>query len=309
MLKILSLDHNSPLIRHQLEASGWIWEEDLDSTYADVLDKISQYDGLILRSRIPIDRPLLEKASQLKFVARVGAGMENIDLNACKDLGIVPINSPEGNRDAVAEHSVGMLLCLMNRLIISSTEVKNGVWLREENRGDELLGKTLGLIGYGNMGQAFARRLSGFGVEVIFHDIRNGLEDRFASQVSLTELQQRAQILSFHTPLDQTTRGMFNARFLDAMQNPFYLLNTSRGAVVESSQVVRGLKEKKILGACLDVLENEKTSFETVEISDDLDYLLQSPKVLITPHIAGWTHQSKTRLAQIVVDKILSLTK
>lgn len=308
-MKILLLDHNHPLITEQLLAKGFILEEDFTSSYDEVLQKIDHYDGIIIRSRIPLDKNFLENAKNLKFIARVGAGMENIDLNAAKDIGIELINSPEGNRDSVAEHVVAMLLILMNRLFIASNEVKNGIWKREENRGDELLGKTFGIIGYGNMGKATAKRLSGFGVKVIFHDILHDLEDEFATQVSLETLQKEADILSLHIPLDDSTKYLVDENFISKMNKNFYFVNTARGKNVNTSALVKAIKNGKVLGAALDVLEYEKSSFENLDSSSDnqdLQFLLTSEKVIVTPHIAGWTHQSKEKLAQFIVDKIVA---
>ena len=312
-MKILLLDSNHPLITEQLLAKGFVLEEDFTSSYDEVLQKINQYDGIIIRSRIPLDKNFLENAQNLKFIARVGAGMENIDQETAKNLGISLINSPEGNRDSVAEHVVGMLLILMNRLFIASEEVKNGIWKREENRGDELLGKTFGIIGYGNMGKATAKRLSGFGVEVIFYDILPNLEDEFAKQVSLEELQERADILSLHIPLDASTKYLVDENFISKMKKNFYLVNTARGKNVKTSALVDALKSGKVKAAALDVLEYEKSSFENLDTStslsarnkEDLQFLLESNQVIVTPHIAGWTHQSKEKLAQFIVDKIV----
>lgn len=305
-MKILLLDHNHPLITEQLSAKGFVLEEDFTSSYDEVLMKINYYDGIIIRSRIPMDGNFLQNAKNLKFIARVGAGMENIDQQAAKELGVSLINSPEGNRDSVAEHVVGMLLVLMNRLYIASEEVKKGIWNREENRGDELTGKTFGIIGYGNMGKATAKRLSGFGVKVIFHDVLSDLQDEFATQVSLEELQAQADVLSLHIPLDASTKYMVNEDFISKMKKDFYLINTARGKNVETSAVVKAIKNGKIKGAALDVLEYEKSSFEHLETqNDDLDFLLNSDKVMVTPHIAGWTIQSKEKLAQYIVDKII----
>lgn len=313
-MKILLLDKNHPLITEQLLARNFILEEDFTSSYDEVCDKIQNYDGVIIRSRIPLDQNFLEKATHLKFIARVGAGMENIDIPVAEKLGIQLINSPEGNRDSVAEHVVGMLLILMNRLFIASNEVKKGIWLREENRGDELLGKTVGLIGYGNMGKATAKRLSGFGCKVIFHDILPDLSDEFATQVSLEELKQKAEVLSLHIPMTNETHYLIDSTFINEMKNEFYFVNTARGKNVETKYLVEALKSGKVKGACLDVLEYEKASFEKLDTStslstrenEDLQYLLDSEKVIVTPHIAGWTHQSKEKLAQVIVDKIIA---
>ena len=308
-MKILLLDKNHPLITEQLSEKGFVLEKDFSSSYEQVLEKIHLYEGIIIRSRIPLDAHFLEKAKNLKFIARVGAGMENIDTAKAQELGIKLINSPEGNKDAVAEHVLGTLLVLMNRLFISSNEVKNGIWLREENRGEEILGKTFGIIGYGNMGKAVAKRLSGFGCKTIFYDIKPNLSDEFATQVSLEELQENADILSLHIPLTEDTLYMIDEEFISKMKKNFYFINTARGKNLKTSALVNALKSGKIKGACLDVLEYEKTSFENLETrNEDLEYLLNSEKAIITPHIAGWTHESKIKLAQVIVDKILAFT-
>lgn len=305
-MRILLLDTNHPLIEEQLSDKGFVLDADYTSSYDEVLEKIHNYEGIIIRSRIPLDKNFLTKASHLKFIARVGAGMENIDVDTAHQLGIKLINSPEGNRDSVAEHVVGMLLILMNRLFIASNEVKNGIWRREENRGDELLGKTFGIIGYGNMGKATAKRLSGFGVEVIFYDILPDLSDEFATQVSLDELQKRADILSLHIPLTEETHYLIDEEFISKMEKNFYFVNTARGKNLKTKALVQAIESGKVLGACLDVLEYEKSSFENLEVGNqNLKYLLDSEKVIITPHIGGWTHQSKTKLAQVIVDKII----
>ncbi|OCK52178.1 hydroxyacid dehydrogenase [Chryseobacterium sp. CBo1] len=313
-MRILLLDKNHPLITDQLLDKNFILEEDFTSSYDEVCAKIQNYDGVIIRSRIPLDKNFLEHGENLKFIARVGAGMENIDIPVAEKLGIQLINSPEGNRDSVAEHVIGMLLILMNRLFIASQEVKNGIWLREENRGDELLGKTVGLIGYGNMGKATAKRLSGFGCRVIFYDILPNLSDEFATQVSLEELKEKAEVLSLHIPLTEETHYLIDENFISEMKNDFYFVNTARGKNVETKYLVEALKSGKVKGACLDVLEYEKSSFENLDTStslstrenEDLSYLLNSEKAIVTPHIAGWTHQSKEKLAQVIVDKIVA---
>lgn len=306
-MRILLLDKNHPLITEQLLEKNFILEEDFTSSYDEVCRKIENYDGVIIRSRIPLDKNFLERAKNLKFIARVGAGMENIDIPVAEKLGIQLINSPEGNRDSVAEHVVGMLLVLMNRLFIASQEVKNGIWLREENRGDELLGKTVGLIGYGNMGKATAKRLSGFGCTVIFHDILPGLSDEYATQVSLEELKDRAEVLSLHIPLTKESYYLIDGSFISEMKNDFYFINTARGKNVETKSLVEAMRSGRVKGTCLDVLEYEKSSFENLETeNEDLKYLLESEKAIVTPHIAGWTYQSKEKLAQVIADKIIA---
>ncbi len=305
-MKILQLDTNHHLITEQLTANGFQVDEDTLSSYHEILEKINNYDGIILRSRIPVDKNFLEAAENLKFIARVGAGMENIDTETAKKSGILLFNAPEGNRDAVAEHVLGMLLLLMNRLRICSDEVCNGIWKREENRSDELYGKTFGIIGYGNMGKAVAKRLAGFGVRVIFYDILPDLSDEFATQVSLGELKNEADVVSLHLPLTPETLFMIDEKFISEMKKDFYFINTARGKNVKTKDLVVALKSGKIKAAALDVLEYERSSFESLdEMNEDLQFLLQSEKALVTPHIAGWSHQSKEKMAQIIVDKIL----
>lgn len=306
-MRILQLDKNHPLIKQQLSEKGFFIDDDFSSTYAQLLDIIEPYEGIIIRSRVPMDRNFIQKAGNLKFIARVGAGLENIDLEAAAEFGVSVISSPEGNRDAVAEHVLGMLLVLTNRLFVSAEEVKQGLWRREENRGDELTGKTFGIIGYGNMGKAVARRLSGFSLNAIFYDIKPDLGDAFATAVSLDKLMGTADIISLHIPLTEETNYLVDEDFINGMAKDFYLINASRGKNVKTKALVRGLKSGKIKGAALDVLEFEKPSFEKLDSeSDDLKYLLQSEKVIVTPHIAGWTHQSKEKLAQVIVDKIVA---
>ena len=306
-MRILQLDKNHPLIKQQLSEKGFVIDDDFSSTYAQLLDIIEPYEGIIIRSRVPMDRNFIQKAGNLKFIARVGAGLENIDLEAAAEFGVSVISSPEGNRDAVAEHVLGMLLVLTNRLFVSAEEVKQGLWRREENRGDELTGKTFGIIGYGNMGKAVARRLSGFSLNAIFYDIKPDLGDAFATEVSLDKLMGTADIISLHIPLTEETKYLVDEGFINGMAKDFYLINASRGKNVKTKALVRGLKSGKIKGAALDVLEFEKPSFEKLDSeSDDLKYILQSEKVIVTPHIAGWTHQSKEKLAQVIVDKIVA---
>lgn len=305
-MKILLLDKNHPLITEQLTAKGFSLDEDFTSSYDEVLAKIEGYDGTIIRSRIPVDQKFIEHAKNLKFIARVGAGMENIDVAFAQKSGVELISSPEGNRDAVAEQVLGMLLILMNRLFISSQEVKNGIWKREENRGEELLGKTVGLIGYGNMGKAVAKRLSGFGCKVIFHDILPNIADENATQVTLEILKKEADILSLHLPITDETHYLVNKKFISEMAKNFYFVNTARGKNVNTKDLVQAIKNGKVKGAALDVLEYEKSSFENLDgENEDLQYLLNSEKVIVTPHIAGWTIESKEKLAQVIVDKIL----
>ena len=309
-MKILHLDTNHPILIAQLNSLGFTNDEDYTSSKAEILTKIHLYDGLIIRSRFSIDASFLEKAQNLKFIGRVGAGLENIDCSYAKNNGITLIAAPEGNRNAVGEHCLGMLLSLFNKLNKANGEIKKGQWLREENRGVELDGKTIGLIGYGNMGKSFAKKLRGFNVEVLCYDLKPNVSDDCCTQVSLRELQQKVDVLSLHTPQTELTRNMVNTNFIESFKKKFWLLNTARGTSVVTKDLVIALKSGKILGAGLDVLEYEKASFENLFTNDKIpkafQYLINSNNVLLSPHVAGWTVESKEKLAQTIVDKIKS---
>ncbi|MFV0305157.1 MAG: 2-hydroxyacid dehydrogenase [Moheibacter sp.] len=311
-MNILALDKNHDLLIQGLKKEGFQVDEDYNSSREKILKSISNYEGIIIRSRFPIDKEFLEAAESLQFIGRVGAGLENIDVEYAASKGITLFNAPEGNRDAVAEHALGMLLMLMNRLKIVDVEVRNGIWKREENRGDELMGKVVGIIGYGNMGKAFAQRLKGFGVEVICYDIKKNIEDENAHQVSLPEFCEKVDIVSLHTPQTAETKGMVNLEFIEKIKKSFYFINTARGKSVVTKDLVKALKSGKIIGACLDVHEYEKSSFENLELHElpeDFQYLVQSEQVALAPHIAGWTHQSKEKLARVILNKIVEWKK
>jgi D-3-phosphoglycerate dehydrogenase len=265
------------------------------------------YDGIVIRSRFTIDKHFLDKASNLKFIGRVGAGLENIDCDYAASKGVHLISAPEGNRNAVGEHALGMLLSLFNKLNKADAEVRNGKWLREENRGIELDGKTVGLIGYGNMGKSFAKKLRGFDVQVLCYDIKPNVGDENCKQVSLEEIQQKADVLSLHTPQTHLTTNMIDADFIKQFQKPFWLINTARGKSVVTKDLVEALKTNQVLGAGLDVLEYEKASFEnlfTTNMPEAFDYLIHAENVILSPHVAGWTVESKQKLAQTIVNKI-----
>ena len=307
-MKILHLDSNHPLLINQLNDLGFTNHEDYTSSKSEIEAKIADYDGFIIRSRFTIDKEFLDAAKNLKFIGRVGAGLENIDCDYATKKGIHLISAPEGNRNAVGEHALGMLLSLFNKLNKADKEVRAGKWLREANRGLELDGKTVGLIGYGNMGKAFAKKLKGFDVEVLCYDIKANVGDENAKQVTLEDLKAKTNVLSLHIPQTELTLNMINSEFINGFKNPFWLLNTARGKSVVTKDLVSALKSGKILGAGLDVLEYEKSSFENLFTSDNMpeafQYLINSEQVLLTPHIAGWTVESNIKLAQTIVDKI-----
>ena len=306
-MKILHLDSNHPLLIEHLTDLGHTNHEDYNSSKKAVEAKIHLYEGLIIRSRFRIDAGFLDKATQLKFIGRVGAGLENIDTDYAYAMGVHLISAPEGNQNAVGEHALGMLLSLFNKLTISDREVRNGIWQRESNRGNELDGKTIGIIGYGHMGKAFSKKLQGFDVDVLCYDIKANVGDENSRQVPLEVLQEKAHVLSLHVPQTAATINMVNTDFISSFKHPFWLLNTARGNCVVTSDLVKALESKKIRGAALDVMEYEKSSFETIFSNKTplaFSSLLKADNVIFSPHIAGWTIESHRKLAQTIVDKI-----
>lgn len=310
-MNVLFIDTTHEILPQKLEEMGFQCDYFADYKYQDYLNCIADYDGVVIRSKIKMDKPILEQAKKLKFIGRVGAGMENIDVEFAESLGIACLNSPEGNRDAVAEHALGMILALRNHLVRVNTEVRNGIWIREENRGFELKGKTLAIIGYGNMGKAFAQRLQGFEMNVVAHDkYKTNFSDQYAQEVELEEVFKQADIISYHVPLTAETRYMFNAEFISQMTRPFYLINTARGPVVNTADLMKGIEAGQVLGAALDVLEFEGVSFEKLkedELPDSFRKLVSSDQVLLSPHIAGWTVESNIKLSSFIVEKIAAL--
>ena len=308
-MNVLHLDSNHPLLIEQLAALGYTNHEDYSSPKEAIEAKIHAYDGLIIRSRFRIDSKFLDKATNLKFIGRVGAGLENIDTTYAQAKGIQLIAAPEGNQNAVGEHALGMLLALFNKLHSADRDVRSGAWQREANRGVELDGKTVGIIGYGHMGKAFAKKLRGFDVEVLCYDLKPNVGDENAQQVSLQTLQEKTQVLSLHVPHTELTFQMIDANFISQFKHPFWLLNTARGSCVVTTDLVAALKSKTVLGAGLDVLEYEKSSFETLFSNTPppvLEYLLKADNVIVSPHVAGWTVESHQKLAQTIVDKIVN---
>ncbi len=240
-MRILHLDENHPFLIEELEKAGFENSIDYSSSKAEIEDQLAQYEGIVLRARFPIDASFLAKAIKLKFIARVGAGVENIDQEAAKERGIELFSAPMGNANAVGEHAMGMLLGLMNKLYLAHHSIRKGEWQRETHRGEELEGKTVGIIGYGNMGKSFAKKLRGFDIkEVIYYDIETKIPDEFARQVTLEELFEKTEILSIHTPQTPSTIGMIDAAFLEQMQQPFWLINTARGSAIKTSALVQG---------------------------------------------------------------------
>lgn len=311
MMKVLHLDTNHACLMEDLASMGCENFEDYKNSKSEVEKIIHQYDGIVIRSRFKIDKTFIDAATNLKFIARVGAGLESIDCDYAKSKGIHLIAAPEGNMNAVGEHALGMILALLNNLKKADLEIRNGHWIREGNRGLELEGKTIGLIGYGNMGKSFAKKLKGFDCKVICYDILPNVGDENCEQVDLETLQKETDVLSIHTPHNALSFKMINSDFINQFKKSFYLINTARGTAVVTNDLVAALKTKKILGACLDVLEYEKTSFENMFENENLPeaftYLIESNKVLLSPHIAGWTIESKFKLAKTISQKVKNI--
>ncbi len=307
-MKVLLLDTNHEILKNGLLSLNWEVDEDYHSSKEEIEKKIAGYDGLIIRSRIPLDKNFLSQAKNLKFIGRVGAGLENIDTDFAKKQNIKLFNAPEGNRNAVGEHTLGLILNLFNKINKSDKEIRQGIWKREENRGIELDGKTVSIIGYGNMGKAFAKKLKGFDVEILAYDIKNNVGDENAKQTELEDLFKKTDILSLHVPHTPETFQMINKDFINKFHKNFWLINTARGTVVHTKDLVDALQSGKILGAGLDVLEYEKSSFENMfennNLPPEFKELIKMENVILTPHVAGWTVESKKKLAQVILNKI-----
>lgn len=306
--KVLFIDTTHPVLTEDLTALGFICEHFDDFNREDYKKIASRYFGIIIRGKIKLDQDFLEKATQLKFIGRVGAGMENIDVDFAQKMGISCINAPEGNRDAVGEHALGMLLMLLNNLRKADREVRQGTWIRAGNRGIEIKGKTIGIIGYGNMGGAFAQRLKGFGARVLAYDkYKSNYSDDFVEETDLETIFHETDILSLHVPLTDETHFMVDDGFINRFKKNIYIVNTSRGQVLKTSDLVKNMKSGKVPGAALDVLEYEKLSFEGIDkdkLPDDFRYLIESDNVVLSPHIAGWTHESHFKMAKVIAEKI-----
>ncbi len=309
-MKVAILDTVHPIISEKLLEHNCNIDFHYKTDIKEFKKVIHLYEGIILRSRIKMNADLLKLATNLKFIGRPGAGLENIDLDFCENNNISVFRSPEGNMDAVGEHALGMLFSLFNNINRATLEVKNGLWLREENRGVELKGKTVGILGYGFMGTTFAKKLQGLDVKVIAYDkYKSGFGNSNVYEVTLTEFFEEADVLSIHTPLTLETINMIDKSFINQFKKPIYIINTARGKALVTKDVVELIHSKKVLGVCLDVLEYESSSFEFLDksnIPEPLEYLLNSDKAIITPHIAGWTHEAKYKMGKVLVDKIIN---
>lgn len=309
-MKVLFIDTVHKVLQERLTESNFECIDGTKWSRDECINKLQDIEGIVIRSRFPMDEGFLQHAPNLTFIARSGAGMENIDLDYTSSKNIICFNAPEGNRNAVGEHALGMLLSLFNNLCRGNTEVRNRIWKREENRGVELDGKTVGIIGYGNNGSAFAKKLSGFDVEVLAYDkYKMNYSDQFVREVTMDEIFEKADIISFHIPQNEETLFMADKAFFKRFKNSIYVINLARGKIIRTSALLEGLKNKTILGACLDVLEFEKASFErTLEADENPAFkaLLGMENVLFSPHVGGWTNESYFKLSDVLADKILS---
>jgi D-3-phosphoglycerate dehydrogenase len=308
--QVIFLDTVHEILEQRLTEHGFACVDGSEWSLEETKSRLKDTFGIVIRSRFPMNKDLLTNAKELQFIARSGAGMENIDEAYCHDRGIVLFNAPEGNRNAVGEHALGMLLSLMNKLHTSHQEIRNGKWERDGNRGIELDGKTVGIIGYGNNGRAFAKKLRGFDVKVLAYDkYKSGFGDDFVMEATLEAVVRKSDVISFHIPQNNETIYFANQEFFDALGKPIFLLNLSRGKIVETAALIRAIEGEKVLAAGLDVNEFEKSSFEAFfedenSIPENLKYLLHSDKILMTPHIGGWTHESYFKLSNVLADKI-----
>jgi len=305
-MKILFIDTVHPFLKQELETQNYICDTAYDKSKAEIQKIINNYQGIIIRSRFIIDKEFIDYASELKFIARAGSGLENIDVNYAESKNINCYNAAEGNRQAVAEHTLGMLLSLFNNLNKADQEVRTGIWKREKNRGRELSQKTIGIIGYGNTGSAFAEVLKGFDITILAYD---KYLTKYPFQSTMESIFKQADIVSLHVPLTAETTYLVNDDFIHRFEKDFYLINTARGKCVNTKNLVSALEKGKIKGACLDVLEDEKTSFENLSqegFTAEMQYIMDSPKTILSPHIAGWTQESNVKIAKVLLEKITS---
>jgi D-3-phosphoglycerate dehydrogenase / 2-oxoglutarate reductase len=310
-MRILFADSNHAILNELLSAQGVDCDLFWDKPAKDLIELLPAYNALVIRSKFKITKEILDTCPNLKCIGRVGAGMENIDVAYAESKGIACISAPEGNRDAVGEHALGMLLMLLNHLKKADAEVRNGIWLRAENRGYELMGKTVGIIGYGNMGSSFAKKLSGFECNILAYDkYKSGFGNAFVTEATLQTIFDTSDILSIHLPLTKETELMVNETFINKFKKNIYVINTARGKCLKTDDLVRAIKSEKVIGACLDVLEYESVSFENIakaELPDSFKFLTTSDKVILSPHIAGWTHESNYKMSKAIAEKMIKI--
>jgi len=307
-MHLLITDKLDPLFTQLLNENNITYEIDVDGSEEDTLKKINYFNGLIVRNRLNIDEHFLHQAKNLKFIARYGSGMELINTACAARLNIECFNSGEGNGNSVGEHALGMILCLFHRIHNSMEQLKKNIWDRKGNQGIELEGKTIGIIGYGNTGKAFCEKLKGLNCSIMVYDkYKNNFSDESVQESSLKDLYKYCNIISFHIPLNGETIHFMNNDFIHNMLNSFYIINTSRGKIINTKHLIKGLKEKKILGAALDVHEHENRKFNNINIDEDFNYLLNCDNVIMTPHIAGLSKEASEKISRILIEKIKKL--
>lgn len=310
-MRVLLADSNHPVLHETLMASGLECDQFWNKTKEDLISILPNYEALVLRSKFKITKSIIDACPNLKCIGRVGAGMENIDVAYAQSKGITCVHAPEGNMDAVGEQTLGMLLMLLNNLKKADAEVRKGIWLRAENRGRELKHMCVGIIGYGNMGSSFAQKLSGMGCEILAYDkYKRDFGNSVVKEVQMKDLFEKADIVSLHVPLTDETVYMVNAGFISKFKKPIYIVNTARGKCLNTHDLVEGMKADKIVGACLDVLEYETVSFEALDhtkLPEPFKYLIESDRTILTPHIAGWTHDSNYKMSKVIAEKMIKV--
>ena len=305
-MKLLITDKVDSLFLELLKRNNIDYDYSINEDQDSILNRIHLFTGLVVRNRIQIDEVFLNQANSLKFIARYGSGMDSINTKKAEEKGIVCFNSAEGNSNAVAEHGIGLLLCLFHNINKSMTELKNNKWNRESNRGHEIEGKTIGIIGYGNTGSAFAKKLYNFNCKIIAYDkFKSGFSNNFVQEVDMQHIYQNSDIVSFHIPLQKDTFHLFDLEFIHKMHKKFYIINTSRGKIINTRDLIKGLESNKILGAGLDVHESENKAFSKLDFNQEINYLLNCKNVILTPHIAGLTKESNKKLSSVLIEKIL----
>lgn len=315
MKNVLFLDEVHSILQERLTNHNFNCLDYTNKSIDEINAVLPKVHGIVIRSRFPMSESFLSNANQLEFIARSGAGMENIDIDYCESQNITLFNAPEGNRNAVAEHALGMILSLFNNLNKGDKEVRQGVWDREGNRGVELDGKTVGIIGFGNNGSSFAKKLRGFDVEVLAYDkYKSGFDSDFVREVEMLEIFKKADVVSFHIPQNNETKYLVNDAFLSKFIKPIYIINLARGKIINTESLIKAIGSQTVLGACLDVLEYEKSSFENL-FSDENNLplvfkeVLESSKIILSPHVGGWTEESYFGLSNVLATKILNFYK
>ena len=313
MMKVLLIDSNHNILHETLQSAGFHCDLYWDKSADELKRLIPEYDAIVLRSKFRITREIIDSGKKLKCIGRAGAGMENIDVAYAENKGIKCLSAPEGNRDAVGEHALGMLLMLFNNLRRADNEVRNGVWRRADNRGVELCGKTVGVIGFGNMGSAFAQRLRGFDCKVLAYDkYKKNFGNEFVHECGMEQILHECDVLSLHIPETDETKNLINADLINKFKKNIYIINTARGKCLNTADLVAAIEKGKVSGACLDVLEYETVSFENLEVKslpEPMQYLIKSDKVILSPHIAGWTQESNYKISKVLAEKMVAVLK